>query len=435
MLGVKTLQDLVKDDGATVSRRAFVDSDVYEAELEHIFARCWLYLGHESQVKEPGDYFTAYMGEDPVIVARNNEGEIVVLLNSCRHRGMRVCRSDEGNSKFFRCPYHGWSYDNHGKLVGVPRFSTGYHKELDRNKWGLIKVAQVTNYKGMIWATWDPDAPSFEEYLGGMKVYLDLMIDRMPEGLEVVGGVHKWTIEANWKLAADNFVGDMYHVPITHGSAHAIGIRKAWGDLGYQINPGNGHGFGGEFGGLAEGTEAATPYTPFLKQMRKRLSQEKGDYVNKIVPIGHLTIFPNFSALDTLRFRTFRVWNPRGPQCMEIHAWCMIDKSLPEELKSAVRQQYIFTFGPSGVFEQEDGENWSQCTASSRGWIGRQHDFNYGMGAGHETSVAESLEADLPGQMGGIWSEINQRGFYQRWQQLLSTRSWDEILTADGAER
>lgn len=416
---------LVDTDHGLISRQIFVDHDIYQGELKNIFARCWLYLCHESQVPKPGDYMTTYMGEDPILVIRDPAGRVRAFLNSCRHRGMRICRSDGGNARTFVCPYHGWSYDSAGKLAGVPRFEAGYKNQLDRDQWGLLEVAKLDSYKGTVWATWDPKAVPLTSYLGGMTTYFDMVVDRMPGGLECIGGVHKWTIDANWKFAADNFVGDMYHVPVTHRSNLAVGLRKPWGDEGYQINPGNGHGFGGEFGGLAEGSEAVTAYTPFVKSMRERMAESRGDVVNKIVPIGHGTIFPNFSFLDTLRFRTFRVWHPRGPNKMEIYAWCMVDAQLPEKLKQEVRSQYIFTFGPSGMFEQEDGENWSQCTASTRGWIGRQLDFNYQMGLGHERGVRDTLQADLPGVMGGIWSEINQRGFYKRWADLMTAGEAD----------
>jgi nitrite reductase/ring-hydroxylating ferredoxin subunit len=420
------LRRLVDTDHGLINRQIFVDQEIYQGELKNIFAKCWLYLCHTSQLPQAGDYFSTYMGEDPILVTRDSAGQIRAFLNSCRHRGMRVCRSDAGNARAFVCPYHGWTYDNAGKLAGVPRFETGYFSELEREKWGLLEVAKLEIYKGMVWANWDPQATTLISYLSGMTPYLDMVIDRMEGGLECVGGMQKWTIDANWKFAADNFVGDMYHVPVTHRSNNAIGLRKPWGDLGYQISPGNGHGVGGEFGGLAEGTEAVTEYTPYVKKMRERLAAGKGEVVNKIVPLGHGTIFPNFSFLDTLRFRTFRVWHPRGPDKMEIYAWCMVDATLPDKLKEEVRQQYIFTFGPSGMFEQEDGENWSQCTAATRGWIGRHLDFNYQMGLNHERPVGEALETDLPGRMGGIWSEINQRGFYQRWSELMTAGDGNE---------
>ena len=116
-----------------VSRRIFVDQDIYEQELERVFSRCWLYLGHDTQLPNPGDYFTTYMAEDPILVTRDQSGNIRAFLNSCRHRGMRVCRSDMGNAKAFSCPYHGWTYNNAGQLTGVPRYEAAYFGELDRN--------------------------------------------------------------------------------------------------------------------------------------------------------------------------------------------------------------------------------------------------------------------------------------------------------------
>lgn len=425
MLRAADVGDLVDAEQGIINRAIFVDREIYDAELERIFARCWLYLAHESQLPRPGDFITTYMGEDPILVTRDPVGRIRAFLNSCRHRGMRICRGESGNARTFVCTYHGWSYDTAGRLVGVPRYETGYYSELDKDAWGLLEVPRLEVYKGLVWATWDAGAEPLTAYLAGMRTYLDMVVDRVEGGLECVGGVQKWTIDANWKFAADNFVGDMYHVPVTHRSTNAIGLRKPWGDLGYQISPGNGHGIGGEFGGLAEGEQVQPAYTEFVKGIRRRLADEKGEVVNKIVPLGHGTIFPNFSFLDTLRFRTFRVWHPRGPDKMEIYAWCMIDSRLPEHLKEEVRQQYIFSFGPSGIFEQEDGENWSQCTASTRGWIGRHLEFNYQMGLRHEGTAAEALQADLPGGMGGIWSEINQRGFYKRWRELMTAGARD----------
>ncbi|MDT7644107.1 MAG: dibenzofuran dioxygenase subunit alpha, partial [Pseudonocardiales bacterium] len=100
------LAGLVQPAKGTVSRQVYVDQGIYDHELERIFTRSWLFLGHTSQLAQPGDFLTTYMGEDPVIVARGKDGQVRAMLNSCRHRGMRVCRSDEGNTSFFRCPYH-----------------------------------------------------------------------------------------------------------------------------------------------------------------------------------------------------------------------------------------------------------------------------------------------------------------------------------------
>ena len=191
-----------------VSREIFVNEAIYQQELEQIFARAWLFVGHESQVPKPGDYFVSCMGEESVIVCRDQDDTIHVFLNSCRHRGMKVCRYDEGNTSVFTCPYHGWGYATDGKLVGVPYFKEAYRGTLDRSTLGLVEVAQLCSYKGTIWATWDAAAPPFLEYLGEMKLYLDTALDcrdGREGGSEVIGGVQKWVMPCNWKFAAENF--------------------------------------------------------------------------------------------------------------------------------------------------------------------------------------------------------------------------------------
>ena len=139
---------------------------------------------------------------------------------------MKVCRYDEGNTPVFTCPYHGWSYAADGSLVGVPYFKDAYHEQLDKSQWGLVEVAQLENYKGTIWATWDKNAPPFAEFLGEMKVYLDLLLDSRDGnegGSEIIGGVQKWTMPCNWKFPAENFAGDAYH-NISHRSVDIAGI-------------------------------------------------------------------------------------------------------------------------------------------------------------------------------------------------------------------
>src|SRR5256886_7197677 len=191
-----------------ISREIFVNETIYAEEQERIFARAWLHVGHESQIPKPGDYFVSSMGEESVILCRDRAGRIHVFLNSCRHRGMKVCRYDEGSTTVFTCPYHGWSYGTDGRLVGVPYFREAYHSTLDRSQWGLVEVAQIARHKGTVWATWDPDAPSFFEYLGDFRRYLDLTLDSWDGsegGSEVIGGGQKKLIPRHWKFPAEKF--------------------------------------------------------------------------------------------------------------------------------------------------------------------------------------------------------------------------------------
>src|SRR5262245_6713120 len=164
------IKSLVDPEGGLINRRIFADREIYELERERLFARCWLYLGHESEVPHPGDFVAAYMGEEPVILWRDLGGRLNAFLNLCRHRGNRVCRADQGNAKLLTCSYHGWTYNSEGRLAVVPMVDA--FRDLDRAQWSLIPVAQLESYKGLIFATFDAAAPTLQEYLGDMAWYL-----------------------------------------------------------------------------------------------------------------------------------------------------------------------------------------------------------------------------------------------------------------------
>ena len=221
---VMDMTGLVEPEQGRISRRIFIEPAIYEQELEQIFARCWLFLCHDSQIPEPGDFFSTYMGEDPVLVVRDSAGKINAFLNVCRHRGNRLCRADAGNAATFTCAYHGWTYSNDGQLESVPYFRDAYYSELKQEQWGLIPVAQLDSYKGLLFASFDPDAPPLLDYLGEMTWYLDTFFDRREGGIEVLGGMHKWVVPCNWKLPAENFGGDAYHVPWSHLAAIHTGF-------------------------------------------------------------------------------------------------------------------------------------------------------------------------------------------------------------------
>jgi len=214
--------DVNKND-RTISPEIFSNPEIYLQEQEIIFGKCWLYLGHESQIPDNRSFISAYMGEDPVIVWRGDDGRIRVFLNSCSHRGMKICREDEGHASRFSCPYHGWTYNSSGKLIGRPS-KERYDDNFDPDQWGLIEVTKVDQYAGLIFANFDDNAISLDDYLGEIKWYLDTQFRRTAGGRIIYPGVQKWSLDINWKLAAEQLSGDNYHATVAHASAARLGL-------------------------------------------------------------------------------------------------------------------------------------------------------------------------------------------------------------------
>lgn len=419
-IGTFQARDLIAPDASAVARRLFVDEGLYRVEQERIFAKCWLYIGHESQLPDKGSFLSTTMGEDPIFIVRDRTAKLRAFLNSCSHRGAKVCRVDSGTAKTFKCPYHAWTYNTEGELASVPRLGPVYGESFDRSKYGLREVAHLDTFGGMIFATWDREAPPLREYLGDMAFYLDLMLTRMEGGTEALGGVHKWFINVNWKIPSENFAGDHYHVPATHGAGVEMGYRSPLTNNGYCIQTGNGHSIGSERGGAQQGTAVQTEYREFMADMRAQLVAKYGAAAEAFVPIGVGTIFPNMSFLDTARFRSFRVWHPRGVDKIEVHSWCIVDRAMPADLKAAVRKQYSLSFGPGGIFEQDDGDIWQSVQDAMRGHIGRQGRFNYEMGVNREAPTVDRYGPPFPGSCSDIlMTEANQRAFYRHYAKLM----------------
>ena len=412
---------LVDSDQGLVSRRIFIEPDIYQLELERIFARVWLFLCHDSQVPHPGDYFTTTMGEDPILVTRDARGKVGAFLNICRHRGTRLCRADHGNARQFTCAYHGWTYTNEGRLVGVPSFAEAYYGAMDKAQFGLVPVAQIDQYKGFWFATFDAGAESLSDYLGETKWYMDALFDRREGGIEVLGGIQKWVMPCNWKFPAENLGGDGYHVGWSHLAAIKAGFDTGptadQESIGWLVSTGNGHNWitvGPNNGDGIAAPEVLEYEAQIADEARKRLGPRYG----RIKPIVG-TAFPNFAMLRA-GARSFRVWNPRGVDKTEVWSWIYTDKAAPDHVKEAIRLAGIRVFGPSGTFEQADMDNWEQCTRTCHGVVSQRYALNTQMGLGHER-FHEHLNAQASDFR---LSEINHRQFYRRWAELMAAESW-----------
>jgi len=435
--------DLVDSERGTISREIFVSADIHAQELETLFTRAWLFVGHESQVANPGDFFTSRMGGESVILCRDKAGQVRVFLNSCRHRGMKVCRYDQGNTTLFTCPYHNWAYGLDGRLMGVPQYKSLYEDVLVRDDWPLIPVARLAVYKGTVWATWDADAPDFETYMGDALAHLDQALDcrdGRPGGSEVIG-VHKWLFPANWKFAAENFLGDTYHNP-SHRSVDLIGIgpSAAAGVKGRRddelakaahvwIAFAQGHGIHSAIAPEVNTYTEAFKDNPAIEEYFRGCFDARkarlGERARLLPFVG--TIFPN-ASYHGRQPRGICVWHPHGPTETEAWRFFLVDADAPPEVKDFLRRYYMRYSGPAGMTEQDDMENWNYATAASAGAIARRHPFNY-----QQSMRAAQLDPDVRGvRVPGLVSLQNTEhmalAFYRRWATYLDGADWEMLL-------
>ncbi|MBA6411821.1 Rieske 2Fe-2S domain-containing protein [Parahaliea sp. F7430] len=417
---------LVSDDGCYIARRVFTSAEVYQQEKQHIFGRSWLYLAHESQFKQAGDFITTYMGETPIIVALGSDGKIHASVNSCSHRGLRVCRSDQGNAKRFVCPYHNWSFTPEGNLAAVPQ-ERKVIAAVDKAALGLKAVPRIESYQGLIFGSMNPDIESLADYLGDMRFYLDSYFKRFPQGVEVIGAPHKWLLDANWKLPVENQLGDVGHGPYLH--ATLLADSPAVDEIeryGFNTVPKPGHGAAVRLLpedsaalDIAWGMEGIAAMDPdpelveYLVAIQEQASERIGPIGARIKGLTY-GVFPNFSLLWANS--TIRVSHPRGPGKVEYWSWWVVPKDAPDHIKEMLRLNYTNFFGPAGLLEQEDSDAWSAQFAGSNIDYMEDRPYYYGLGQGEETEHPE-----LPGKVGSCYNEHYARQFYLKWREMLES--------------
>jgi phenylpropionate dioxygenase-like ring-hydroxylating dioxygenase large terminal subunit len=222
------IASLVQPD--RVHRAVYTDPALFELEMARLFGRAWLLLGHESQIRQPGDFFTTRLAREPVIVTRHTDGSVRVLVNRCAHRGTMVCEAPRGQARQLVCPYHGWTYGTDGSLRAVPG-PEGYARPLvGAGETGLAPVPRVDAYRGFVFASLADEGPPLGEFLGHLRTSFDDLVDRAPDGdVEVAGGVFKHAYQGNWKLVLENH-NDAVHPAFVHASSIWAAREQPGGD-------------------------------------------------------------------------------------------------------------------------------------------------------------------------------------------------------------
>lgn len=415
------LRDLIDYEKREVSMRLLSDPEIFRLELKNLFAKTWNLLGHESEIAQPGDYIMRQIGLDPVIVTRDRKMGINVLLNVCTHRGMQICRAEGGKGSTFKCPYHGWSFTNEGRFLGAPIAKEEMHGNImSKDELGLRK-ARVETYAGFIFATWDENAESLDEFLGDIKFYTDLMFDRSETGLEILGPPQRFVIRANWKCAGEQHSGDGYHNLTLHYSLQELemmagGEDKPTAMAGVNVSA-NGHGLR-----CIDQTE------PFINMMKDKglqdmsvieklamqpppgMTADQVPQLQKRFDAGALRLladcppsvgglFPNVGcfALNMPMpdgMSSLIAWHafvPRSPGEFEFFNWFLVEKSATAELRERMSNTANLSFGVSGFVETDDADTWPQMTRMAEGYMGSQQKIRY------QAYLGERVPEDWPG--------------------------------------
>ncbi|MPZ23846.1 MAG: Rieske 2Fe-2S domain-containing protein [Dehalococcoidia bacterium] len=394
-----------------VHRSSMLSDDILQAERERVFDKCWIYIGHESELAGPGAYRRRVLSGRPLIFIRSNDGDYRAFYNTCSHRGALICRADEGVAKVFQCFYHAWTFDNKGSLIGVPD-EEGYGEAFDKAALGLQPVERLANYRGFYFVAFDPNIEDLATYLGKATDYLDLIVDQSDEGMRVVPGTNKYSMRANWKLLVENSI-DGYHGLPTH--------ETYWQYIADQGVDMSGSMMGGEALSLGNGhavIESPAPYgrpiavwhplfgdemKPEIEGVRARLVERYGEERTKRMAdhIRNLFIFPNLIINDIMAVTVRQFW-PTAPDYMEVNAWELAPRDEAARLLATRLDSFLTFLGPGGFATPDDVEALESCqtgfTADSVEWS----DISRGM---KRTPT--------------VTDEVQMRAFWRRWNSLM----------------
>jgi p-cumate 2,3-dioxygenase alpha subunit len=409
------LQNAIVDDRDRgvfrVRRETMTRDDVWALERERIFDTCWLYIGHDSEIDAPGDFVRRKVAGRPLIFLRGRDGVVRALLNSCTHRGARVCRQEAGNAKSFQCFYHAWTFNTEGALVGIPD-KEGYAPGVDPAQLGLRHVPRLDCYRDFWFVSFDAEAEPLHDYLAGAKEYIDLVADQGIEGMRVLPGSHQYACNANWKLMIENSIDGYHGAPLHHtyfaflasqgddGSAKNLRAEEA---RAYDL--GNGHAVVDYPAPFPRAIARWHPIfgedaKPEIQAIRDELVQRHGEEraYRMAETCRNLFVFPNLLLLDVSGL-TIRTVNPVRPDYMELTAHALAPREEgPDRLRRRLENFNLF-LGPGGLATPDDIEALEACQEGFEADPQAYSDISRGM---HRDAATVD--------------ELQMRAFWREWQ-------------------
>jgi benzoate/toluate 1,2-dioxygenase alpha subunit len=415
--GLRPYANLVHDDPLQFRFHGsvYTEPEIFDAEMERIYERSWVYVGHESELPAPGDYKTVVVGTQPLVVSRHEDGQIHCLYNRCRHRGAVVCRQERGHSNFFRCRYHNWVYANNGDLIGMAQ-STGYPDDFDRSGYGLVRVARFENYHGLLFANLSADGPSFADHIAPVSRYIEYWLGRSPTGnVEVSLPPHRYEYPGNWKLQAENG-SDGYHGNYVHLSwQRVLALSKEasveetqqYRQAGVARGLTNGHGMLERPGSLNPNSSWTARmmhrFPAYAQAMRSRFSDED---LMEISARRNIFIFPNLYLFET----HFRVIVPVAVDRTEVQLYVYALKDVPDAINEGRFRGHERFFGPAGFGTPDDIEIFTEVQTGARA---KGHEWNL-LNRGQHRERIEDGE-----WVGHTTDEAPQRALYRQWRRLM----------------
>lgn len=419
-------ESLVKEDRVHIS--LYTNPAIFTDEMDKIFHRGWVYVGHRGEIPNPGDFRLKRIGRQPVIMVRDQQGEVHLLLNRCRHRGATVCQREQGNTRSFRCMYHGWTYSLNGDLGGVPSMD-GYGEGFKREDLGLVKVPRVGEHRGFIFASLSPAGIALDAHLGRAKEEIDLFAGLSnADEVEVVSGVHKYSYQGNWKLAAENSM-DGYHPSIVHASfaqalmdkiTHVPTPEQQRVDRNFAAFRGNAKDLGNGHvmldyrmriydplnGDPAPEVRAVTPEGEArLSNLDRRFGADKA--ANMLREGGtHTFIFPNLILIGV----QMRVLQPLSADRTEVCLYPTLLKWLAPEVNAVRLRSHEAFFGSASFGGPDDSEIFERvqdgCAVELEPWQLMSRGLHRER---HEDGMI----------VGDLSDETTQRGIWRQWKKIM----------------